>query len=89
MADVVTEGCVMDAAHRLSILWKQKRDAELTDVFKYLFFLCSFQVSESEMFGCVHTNVSKLIELQMDPSSGLNAPKIITRHILDVGTKYF
>lgn len=29
MADVVTEGCVMAAAHRLSILWKQKWDTKL------------------------------------------------------------
>lgn len=34
MADVVTEGCVMAAAHRLSILWKQKWDTKLTDVLK-------------------------------------------------------
>lgn len=48
MADVVTEGCVMAAAHRLSILWKRKWDTKLTDVFKcgFLFiYLVSFKSS--------------------------------------------
>lgn len=38
MADVVTEGCSVAAAHRLSILWKRKWDTKLTDVLKLLLF---------------------------------------------------
>lgn len=42
MVDVVTEGCVMEDAHRLSILWKH---TELTDAFqRLLVFSFSFYV---------------------------------------------
>lgn len=50
MADVVTEGCSMAAAHRLSILCKRKWDTKLTDVLKFFFFfftLVVFKVTES------------------------------------------
>lgn len=50
MADVVTEGCSVAAAHRLSIPWKRKWDTKLTDVLKLLLFfftLIVFKVTES------------------------------------------
>lgn len=48
MADVVTEGCAMAAAHRLSIQWKEKWDTKLTDLFKcWVFFLIVFEVTVS------------------------------------------
>lgn len=40
MADVVTEGCATAAAHRLSILWKQKWDTQMTDVFSKSLVVC-------------------------------------------------
>lgn len=45
MADVVTEGCAMAAAHRLSIPWKQNWDTKLmTDMFKCFWFFFHYLV---------------------------------------------